>query len=111
MTSGGSDSLKHPTIDTTLWDVVLRLDELAVSCTVERTASRPSIAHIANRLQAVREEVAGKEESGDAIKGGCASPGDEGCCCSGRKSKLEGKAAGAADATLPPPQPPLAPQR
>ncbi|CAI5974611.1 unnamed protein product [Closterium sp. NIES-64] len=68
MTSGGSDSLKHPTIDTTLWDVVLRLDELAVSCTVERTASRPSIAHIANRLQAVREEVAGKEESGDAIK-------------------------------------------
>ncbi|CAI5965426.1 unnamed protein product [Closterium sp. NIES-65] len=68
MTSGGSDSLKHPTMDTTLWDVVLRLDELAVSCTVERTASRPSIAHIANRLQAVREEVAGKEESGDAIK-------------------------------------------
>ncbi|CAI5986684.1 unnamed protein product [Closterium sp. NIES-64] len=55
-------------MDATPWDVVLRLDELAVSCTVERTASHPSIAHIANHLQAVREEVAGKEESGAAIK-------------------------------------------
>ncbi|CAI5507684.1 unnamed protein product [Closterium sp. Naga37s-1] len=68
MTSGGSDSLKHPTLNATPWDVVLRLDELAVSCTVERTASRPSIAHIANQLQAVKEEVEGKEESGAAIK-------------------------------------------
>ncbi|CAI5507723.1 unnamed protein product [Closterium sp. Naga37s-1] len=68
MTSGGSDSLKHPILNATPWDVVLRLDELAVSCTVERTASRPSIAHIANQLQAVKEEVAGKEESGAAIK-------------------------------------------
>ncbi|CAI5956910.1 unnamed protein product [Closterium sp. NIES-65] len=64
---GGSESLKHPTMDAP-GDVVQYLAELAVSCTVERTASRPSMAHIVTQLQAVREEVAGKEESGAAIK-------------------------------------------
>ncbi|CAI7917335.1 unnamed protein product, partial [Closterium sp. NIES-54] len=68
LSSGGSESLKHPTMDAPPGDVVLCLAELAVSCTVERTASRPSMAHIATQLQAVREEVVGKEESGAAIK-------------------------------------------
>ncbi|CAI5986682.1 unnamed protein product [Closterium sp. NIES-64] len=49
-------------------EAVLRVVELAVSCTVERTAGRPSMAHNATQLQAVREEVVGKEESGAAIK-------------------------------------------
>ncbi|CAI5981990.1 unnamed protein product [Closterium sp. NIES-64] len=64
---GGSEGLKNPTMDAP-GEAVLRVVELAVSCTVERTASRPSMAHIATQLQAVREEVVGKEESGAAIK-------------------------------------------
>ncbi|CAI7836012.1 unnamed protein product [Closterium sp. NIES-54] len=60
-------SLKHPTMDAP-GDAVLRLTELAVSCTVERTASRPSMAHIANELQAAREEVVGKDELSAAVK-------------------------------------------
>ncbi|CAI5507705.1 unnamed protein product [Closterium sp. Naga37s-1] len=67
LSSGGLESLKHPTMDAP-GDVVKRLADLAVSCTVERTASRPSMVHIATQLQAVREEVLGKEESGAAIK-------------------------------------------
>ncbi|CAI5965450.1 unnamed protein product [Closterium sp. NIES-65] len=67
LSSGGSEGLKHPTMDAP-GETVLRVVELAVSCTVERTASRPSMAHIATQLQAVREEVVGKEESGAAIK-------------------------------------------
>ncbi|CAI5965442.1 unnamed protein product [Closterium sp. NIES-65] len=67
LSSGGSESLKHPTMDAP-GDVVQYLAELAVSCIVERIASRPSMAHIATQLQAVREEVAGKEESSAAIK-------------------------------------------
>ncbi|CAI5515867.1 unnamed protein product [Closterium sp. Naga37s-1] len=61
-------SLRDPRMDTSPKDAVLRVAELAVSCTVERTASRPSMAHIATQLQAVREEVAGKEELGAATK-------------------------------------------
>ncbi|GJP47232.1 hypothetical protein CLOM_g6444 [Closterium sp. NIES-68] len=49
-------------------DAVLRLTQLAISCTVERTASRPSMAHIANQLKAIREEVAGKDELSAAVK-------------------------------------------
>ncbi|GJP48856.1 hypothetical protein CLOM_g8134 [Closterium sp. NIES-68] len=40
-------------------DAVLRLAQLALSCTVERTASRPSMAGIAKELLAVRDEVVG----------------------------------------------------
>ncbi|CAI5507706.1 unnamed protein product [Closterium sp. Naga37s-1] len=64
----GVASLKHPTMDAPPGDAVQRLAELAVSCTVERTASHPNMALISNELQTVREEVAGKEESGAAIK-------------------------------------------
>ncbi|CAI5515877.1 unnamed protein product [Closterium sp. Naga37s-1] len=60
-------SLKDPTMDAP-GDAVLRVAELAVSCTVDRTASRPSMAHIATQLQAVREEVAGREELREALK-------------------------------------------
>ncbi|GJP41306.1 hypothetical protein CLOM_g972 [Closterium sp. NIES-68] len=49
-------------------DAVLRVAQLAISCTVERTASRPSMAHVANELQTIREEMAGKNEPSDAIK-------------------------------------------
>ncbi|CAI5996449.1 unnamed protein product [Closterium sp. NIES-65] len=65
--SGNSASLKDPTMDAP-GDAVLRVAELAVSCTVDRTASRPSMAHIATQLQAVREEVAGREELREALK-------------------------------------------
>ncbi|CAI5996441.1 unnamed protein product [Closterium sp. NIES-65] len=68
LASGDSESLRDPRMDTSPKDAVLRVAELAVSCTVERTASRPSMAHIATQLQAVREEVAGKEELGAATK-------------------------------------------
>ncbi|CAI5532804.1 unnamed protein product [Closterium sp. Naga37s-1] len=67
LSSGDLGSLKHPTMDAPE-DAVLRLTELAVSCTVERTASRPSMAHIANELQAAREEVVGKDELSAAVK-------------------------------------------
>ncbi|CAI5967768.1 unnamed protein product [Closterium sp. NIES-65] len=66
LSSGDVESLKHPTMDAP-GDVLLRVAELAVSCTVERTASRPSMAHIAKELQAVRE-VAGKKEFSAAVK-------------------------------------------
>ncbi|CAI5507722.1 unnamed protein product [Closterium sp. Naga37s-1] len=67
LASGNSASLRDPTMDAPD-DAVLRVAELAVSCTVERTASRPSMAHIATQLQTVREEVAGKEELREALK-------------------------------------------
>ncbi|CAI5996439.1 unnamed protein product [Closterium sp. NIES-65] len=62
-----SESLKDPRMDSPE-DAVLRVAELAVSCTVERTASRPSMALIATQLQAVREEVVGKNELSAASK-------------------------------------------
>ncbi|CAI5507692.1 unnamed protein product [Closterium sp. Naga37s-1] len=68
LSSGNIASLKHPTMDAPPGDAVQRLAELAMSCTVERTASHPNMALISNELQTVREEVAGKEESGAAIK-------------------------------------------
>ncbi|CAI5507687.1 unnamed protein product [Closterium sp. Naga37s-1] len=68
LSSGNAESLKHPTMDAAPGDVVQHLAELAVNCTVERTASHPNMALIAKELQAVRDEVVGKEESGAAIK-------------------------------------------
>ncbi|CAI5931030.1 unnamed protein product [Closterium sp. NIES-64] len=49
-------------------DVVLRLAQLALRCTVQRTASRPSMADIANELQGMRHEVVGKEVLSAAVK-------------------------------------------
>ncbi|CAI5522473.1 unnamed protein product [Closterium sp. Naga37s-1] len=49
-------------------DVALRLAQLALRCTVQRTASRPSMADVANELQGIRHEVVGKEELSAAIK-------------------------------------------
>ncbi|CAI5462958.1 unnamed protein product [Closterium sp. Yama58-4] len=49
-------------------DAVLRVAQFALSCTVERTAARPSMAHVANELQAIREEWVGKEELSAAVK-------------------------------------------
>ncbi|CAI5945034.1 unnamed protein product [Closterium sp. NIES-65] len=60
-------SLKDPTLDAPA-DAVLRVAHLALSCTVERTAARPSMAHVANELQAIREEWVGKEELSAAVK-------------------------------------------
>ncbi|CAI5507710.1 unnamed protein product [Closterium sp. Naga37s-1] len=67
LSSNDIESLRDPRMDAPD-DAVLRLAELAVSCTVERAASCPSMAHIATQLQAVREEVAGKKEFCAAIK-------------------------------------------
>ncbi|CAI5467665.1 unnamed protein product [Closterium sp. Yama58-4] len=67
LSSNDIESLRDPRMDAPE-DAVVRVAELAVSCTVERTASRPSMALIANELQAVREEVAGKKELCAAIK-------------------------------------------
>ncbi|CAI5459760.1 unnamed protein product [Closterium sp. Yama58-4] len=65
----GSDlsCLKNPCVDVSE-EVLLRLTQLAVSCTVGRTASRPTMGDIANELQAIRNEVAGKEEVSAAVK-------------------------------------------
>ncbi|CAI5474645.1 unnamed protein product, partial [Closterium sp. Yama58-4] len=60
-------SLKNPSMDA-LDDVALRLAQLALSCTVERTASQSSMANIANKLQGIRHEVVAKEELSAAIK-------------------------------------------
>ncbi|CAI5999256.1 unnamed protein product [Closterium sp. NIES-65] len=49
-------------------DAVLRLAQLALRCTVQRTASRPNMADIANELQGIRHEVVGKEELSAAVK-------------------------------------------
>ncbi|CAI5979246.1 unnamed protein product [Closterium sp. NIES-64] len=68
LSSNDTESLKDARMDAPPGDAVLRVAELAVSCTVERTASRPSMALIATQLQAVREEVAGKKEFCAAIK-------------------------------------------
>ncbi|CAI5462951.1 unnamed protein product [Closterium sp. Yama58-4] len=67
LSSGDLGSLNHPTMDAPA-DAVLRVARLALSCTVERTATRPSMAHVANELQAIREEVVGKEELSVAVK-------------------------------------------
>ncbi|CAI5963380.1 unnamed protein product, partial [Closterium sp. NIES-64] len=40
----------------------------ALSCTIERTASRPSMADIANELQGIGHEVVGEEELSAAVK-------------------------------------------
>ncbi|GJP71830.1 hypothetical protein CLOP_g2620 [Closterium sp. NIES-67] len=60
-------SLKTPGMDAPE-AAMLRVAELAISCTVERTASRPTMAHVANELQAIREEVVGKDELIAAVK-------------------------------------------
>ncbi|GJP55648.1 hypothetical protein CLOM_g14591 [Closterium sp. NIES-68] len=67
VSSGDMGSLKDPKMDAP-GHAVLRVAELAISCTVERTASRPTMAHVANELQAIREEVAGKDERSAAVK-------------------------------------------
>ncbi|GJP55623.1 hypothetical protein CLOM_g14573 [Closterium sp. NIES-68] len=67
LSSGTAASLKNPKMEAP-GDAVLRVAELAISCTVERTASRPTMAHVANELQAIREEVAGKDELSAAVK-------------------------------------------
>ncbi|CAI5480320.1 unnamed protein product [Closterium sp. Yama58-4] len=65
--AGDLASLNHPTMDAPA-DAVLRVAQLALSCTTERTATRPSMAHVANELQAIREEWVGKEELSVAVK-------------------------------------------
>ncbi|CAI7753443.1 unnamed protein product, partial [Closterium sp. NIES-54] len=67
LSSGDLASLNHPTMDAPA-DAVLRVAQLALTCTTERTAARPSMAHIANELQAIREEVVGKEVLSAAVK-------------------------------------------
>ncbi|GJP43138.1 hypothetical protein CLOM_g2631 [Closterium sp. NIES-68] len=49
-------------------DAVLRLAQLALTCTAERTASRPRMTRVATELQGVRDEVVGKEELSAAVK-------------------------------------------
>ncbi|CAI6002648.1 unnamed protein product [Closterium sp. NIES-65] len=65
--SGELGSLKDPNLDAPA-DAVLRVAQLALSCTVECTAARPSMAEIANQLQAIRDEVVGKKELRAAVK-------------------------------------------
>ncbi|CAI5526607.1 unnamed protein product [Closterium sp. Naga37s-1] len=67
LSSGDLGGLKHPTMDAPA-DAVMRVAQLALSCTAERTAARPSMSHVANELQAIREEVVGKEELSAAVK-------------------------------------------
>ncbi|CAI5525482.1 unnamed protein product, partial [Closterium sp. Naga37s-1] len=67
LSSGDRESLKDPTMDAPA-DAVLRVAQLALSCTAERTADRPSMLQVANELQAIREEWVGKEELSAAVK-------------------------------------------
>ncbi|CAI7790733.1 unnamed protein product [Closterium sp. NIES-53] len=65
MAAGTKGDLKDPSMESPE-DAVLRVAELALWCTGERTARRPSMGDIANELLAVRNEVAGREESSAA---------------------------------------------
>ncbi|CAI5931028.1 unnamed protein product [Closterium sp. NIES-64] len=67
ISSKRTDPLKDPSMDAPD-DAVLRLAQLALRCTVQRTASRPNMADIANELQGIRHEVVGKEELSAAVK-------------------------------------------
>ncbi|CAI5477120.1 unnamed protein product [Closterium sp. Yama58-4] len=67
LSSNKPASLKDPGMDAPD-DAVLRLAQLALSCTVERTASRPKMTGVANELQKIRNEVVGTEELSAAIK-------------------------------------------
>ncbi|CAI5480319.1 unnamed protein product, partial [Closterium sp. Yama58-4] len=67
LSSGDMESLMDPTMDAPA-DAVLRVAQLALACTGERTADRPSMLQVANELQAIREEWVGKEELSAAVK-------------------------------------------
>ncbi|CAI5498461.1 unnamed protein product [Closterium sp. Naga37s-1] len=67
LSKGDLASLKSPGMDAPE-EVLLRLTQLAISCTVARTANRPTMGDVANELQAARNEVGGKEEVRAAVK-------------------------------------------
>ncbi|CAI5993634.1 unnamed protein product [Closterium sp. NIES-64] len=67
ISSGNPASLKDQGMDAPD-DAVLRLAQLALSCTMERTAGRPNMTGAANELQGIRQDVVGKEELCAAIK-------------------------------------------
>ncbi|CAI5495805.1 unnamed protein product [Closterium sp. Naga37s-1] len=67
ISSGNLAPLKDVSMDAPD-DAVLCLAQLALHCTVQRTANRPSMADIANELQGIRDEVVGKEELSAAVK-------------------------------------------
>ncbi|CAI7862154.1 unnamed protein product, partial [Closterium sp. NIES-53] len=75
LSSGNLGSLTDPTMDAPA-DAVLRVAQISLTCTMERTAARPSMAHIANELQSIREEVVGKEELSAAVKRACDADGN-----------------------------------
>ncbi|GJP45186.1 hypothetical protein CLOM_g4607 [Closterium sp. NIES-68] len=49
-------------------DVILRIAHMAISCTAKLTATRPSMARLANDLEAIRAEVVGEEVDRAALK-------------------------------------------
>ncbi|GJP58829.1 hypothetical protein CLOP_g3966, partial [Closterium sp. NIES-67] len=49
-------------------DVHLRIAHMAISCTAKLTATRPSMARLANDLEAIRAEVVGEEVDRAALK-------------------------------------------
>ncbi|CAI5495804.1 unnamed protein product, partial [Closterium sp. Naga37s-1] len=67
ISSKKTDLLKDVSMDAPD-DAVLRLAQLALRCTVQCTASRPSMADVANDLQGIRHEVVGKEELSAAVR-------------------------------------------
>ncbi|GJP60652.1 hypothetical protein CLOP_g17877, partial [Closterium sp. NIES-67] len=67
VSSADMGSLRDPKMDAP-GDAVLHVAQLAVGCTVERTASRPSMAHVAKVLQAIREDVGGRDKLSAAVK-------------------------------------------
>ncbi|CAI5513693.1 unnamed protein product [Closterium sp. Naga37s-1] len=60
-------SLMDPTMDAPA-EAVLRVAQISLACTGERTADRPSMLQVANELQAIREAVGGKEVLCAAVK-------------------------------------------
>ncbi|CAI5477144.1 unnamed protein product [Closterium sp. Yama58-4] len=84
-------------------DAVLRLAQLALRCTVQRTASRPSMATIANELQGIRHEVVGKEvlsaavkvdEQAEGMRSGTSYPNNLAAMLEAIKSMEEGESTG-----------------
>ncbi|CAI7767969.1 unnamed protein product, partial [Closterium sp. NIES-53] len=67
LSKGDLTGLKSPGMDAPE-EVLLRLTQLAISCTVARTANRPTMGDVANKLQVARNEVGGKEEVRAAVK-------------------------------------------
>ena len=58
MQEGNTEALRHPSVEAPP-DVLLRLVQLAVSCTQMPTSRRPTMAEVVSSLEGIRRELYG----------------------------------------------------